>query len=236
MIYLSINEIERELNIFFKVIFKQKLKKMNAQNLILCVLAISLSFVANAQIRAVAGIHIDGGYKHINSPEDSNYDFKKSGGAWGISLGPKVDIGNTNVRLTIEGHGTYMSNKNIVTLFLKDDYKARRSLGYGGSAIFYCTPWEFEDATTTLQVGSNVRQSKDTKHGFSVGGGWEDMETFYKIPKDSDKENKRFAVFYGQVGYGFFSSLNNIDFYFRYGVGEYKASMWGIGMNIGFNF
>ena len=212
---------------------------MNAKKNFLCVLFIFFTFVLNAQVRTVVGICLDADLINIvNSPEDSNYNFKRSDQVSGFSLGPKIDIGNPAVRLTIEGYGSYRSNKAMLDFFLvdEDEFKTNVSLGYGGSAIFYYTPWYSEPATT-LQIGKRVRQQTDgNRKGFSIGAGWENMKTFYKIPKGSNMENKRFDLYYGKVGYCLFSSLFSMNFYFRYGIGENKASMWGIGIELGVNF
>lgn len=212
---------------------------MNARKKILCVVALFLTIVTNAQLSVSVGMRTSWAYNLINSPEDSDYNFRRSGKTLSLSLGPKIDIGNNYVCLTIEGHGTYMTNKNIVTVFLNDDYKTCRSLGYGSSAMFYISPWKkYAESNWENLMDSygNMKESSIVRMAFSIGAGWESMKTLYKIPKDRDEKNKRFGMFYGQVGYGFFSNSNSTEFYIRYGVGENKASMLAIGVNTEFIF
>lgn len=203
---------------------------------ILTVIAILFVAITNAQVRALTGIEMDGGYIRITSPETSENDYERSGGAAKFSIGPKVDFATPTYRLTLEGHGTYATNKNIVTIFLKDDYRARRSFGYGGSAIISITPWILDGANFTTTLGNKTRVTSQGRHGFSFGVGWENMKTFYKIPKESDFENTRFSVIYGQIGYRLSSAVNTMNLYFRYGKGENNASIWGLGLSSGINF
>lgn len=206
------------------------------RNIVSILLIIVSSVGVNAQIRVLPGANMDMGYHSIKSPETQEHDFDRKGGAYNISIGPKVDIGNVNYRVVIEGHGTYMTNENLVSIFLKSDYKARRSLGYGASITAKITPWESKNITFQSQIGKKTRTTQRTNNGFAIGAGWENMKTFYKIPKESDIENTRFNMYYGQIGYAITSSVGAMDIYFRYGRGENNASFWGLGINAGINF
>ncbi|GIM62186.1 hypothetical protein CAPN008_22360 [Capnocytophaga canis] len=206
------------------------------RQLFLAIFFISGFCAYSQEIQVKPGVYFSGGYRNILSPE-TEHNFERRTSTGFFHIGPKMDIGNSDYRLSLNGYGTYAAKpKWIWEWFQKSDFKPRRGFGYGASAIIYITPWEASGFTTTLQTRSRVRQTNTAKHGFSFGTGWENMRTFYKIPKDSEINNGRFSAYYGQVGYGIFSQLGSFDLNFRYGVGSQGARFWDVGLAFGILF
>lgn len=208
---------------------------MRKHFLLLFLIAICIKGTSQ-EIRLLPGILFDMGYEHITSPLTNEHDYKRTAGTTQLKVGPKFDLGSRNVRLSVAGFGTYNTSENIITIF-KNDYKARRTLGYGASGTIFITPWELSNSTTTLTVGDETRTTDYNNHGFSIGVGLENKGTLYKIPKESEMKNhQRFSVPYLQVGYSNFSSIGSMQLYFKYGTGKDKAGIWGIGLDASINF
>lgn len=180
-------------------------------------------------IKLKPGITYGYSFQALTNPRSDTVDLKRfSSTQVRFNLGPSLTIGNVKSRLSINPYGLWYFQPNKIKHWFNNPYKPRNAFGYGISSNLYITPRKVNPQHE--RIGLRKSRTADIGYwGFFIGGGWENVKSTYRIPKESEFKNFQFSTIYGKFGISTFSAIKSTDFFIKYGRGENDSRIWEIG-------